>query len=95
MHTSCGREFSRHDIRNLKGEQCPQCNEKIIPARDICPSCGDEVIDQGIISTVQQGYRSYIDNRPKGLKVDAITQAELEKMYPFLKTSKDRPWIGF
>lgn len=30
----------------LQGEQCPHCEEKIFPPRDICPGCGDLTIPQ-------------------------------------------------
>ena len=31
----------------LVGEECPHCNYKIFPPRDVCPNCGGEITLSG------------------------------------------------
>lgn len=70
-------EVSRHwRLRQqryaLVGEECPHCEEKIFPPRDICPSCGQEATQSYQFSGRGEVYSfTTVRNAPAGFEVNA------------------------
>lgn len=86
FYTTMGHEIARHwrlrqQRYNLVGEECPHCEEKIFPPRDVCPNCHGEAKIEYKMSGKGEIYSStVIYEAPAGFESFAPYQVALVKL---------------
>jgi len=65
----------------LRGEECPHCNSKIFPPRDVCPYCGGEAKTQFSFTGRGQVYSyTHMSSAPSGFEQTAPYTIALVKL---------------